>query len=219
MIVTRHTPPARLGGLDATVIVGTFGGDGWVDLANQRAIPSALALGLPVIHCHAPTGTLAEARNQGVDLVETGWLIVLDADDCLGGGFSALAARAVTPDVDVLIVKVVFVHPDGSPGVAHWPRVAGHVHDCEPDCLPFGNWLIVGCPVRTELAQRIRWGEWERFEDWSWWLSCWQAGARFGRAPDAVYVAHVRAESRNQRHVNGIEVHRAIARHHGVPVP
>lgn len=224
MTLTTYRPAPQVGGLDATVVVGTYGGDGWADMAADRAIPSALSVGFPVVHCHLPDGTLAEARNQAVAAVGTPWVIHLDADDRLGGGFAAITgqAAAAQPDVDVLAVQVCYVHGDGYPGVAHWPHVYNHTatgHDCTAECLADGNWLVVGCPVRTEIAQRVRWEEWERYEDYAFWARCWQAGARFGRAADAVYFAHVRPESRNQRGRPGVDVHRAIALELGLPVP
>ncbi len=216
--MTPAAPPP----FDATVVIGTYGGDGWIHLAKERAVPSALALNLPVVHVHLPDGTLAEARNQALDQVTTKWAIHLDADDELEGGFAVYAAQAAAahPDATVLVPQVRYIHPDGAPGVAHWPKVYNHTdHDCVGDCLPYGNWIVVGAPVRTSLMAKVRWQEFERYEDWSAWLGCYQAGAVFARAENAIYRAHVRAESRNQRGRPGIEVHRAIARHHGVPVP
>jgi hypothetical protein len=214
--------PESVHSLDLTVAIGTYGSDGWVKLAEDRAIPSVIAFDLPYIHVHLPDGTLAEARNQALDQVTTRWVAALDADDELEGGFAVYAAKAAAarPDATVLVPQVRYIHPDGAPGTAHWPRVYNHTHhDCVGNCLPSGNWIVVGAPVRTELAQRIRWQEWERYEDWAFWLRCYQAGAVFARAEGAIYRAHVRADSRNQRGRPGIEIHRAIAAAHGAPAP
>jgi len=207
--------------MDLTVTVATYGGDGWLDLA-ARAVESVNAVGLDVITAHLPGGTLAEARNMALDLVETPWVVQLDADDTLEGGFGVYLERehVLRPYADVVVPQVRYVHPDGSPGLAHWPRVAGHTtHECGADCLPYGNWVVVGAAVRTDLARRVRWEEWPRYEDWAFWLSAYNLGASFAKAPDAVYRAHVRDGSRNERGVPGIEVHRAIAAAHGAPIP
>jgi glycosyltransferase involved in cell wall biosynthesis len=171
---------------------------------------------------HHPEGTIATARNEALSRVTTPWVVHLDADDELEGGFGVYLSRAADADqtIDVWVPEVRYIHPDGAPGTAHWPRVAGHTdHECSADCLPYGNWVVVGAAVRTDLARSVGWEEWPWSEDWALWLSCYNRGATFGRAPDAVYRAHVRAESRNQRGVSMLEVHRSIARAHGAPVP
>ena len=68
--------------MDVTVVVATFGDVSWCDLADQRAIPSAEAHGVPVIHSHG--NDITDARNHGLSLVETEWVCFLDADDELG---------------------------------------------------------------------------------------------------------------------------------------
>jgi hypothetical protein len=206
-----------------TVAIATYGDSGWFALA-ERAAESVARCGLDVIHIHRPESTLAEARNEALDAVTTPWVVQLDADDELEGGFGAYIERAhvMHPYADVLVPQVRYIHPDGAPGLAHWPRVAGHTetgHECGADCLPLGNWVVVGAVVRTDLARKVRWEEWPVYEDWSFWLGCHQLGASFVRAPDAVYRAHVREGSRNQRGTNHVDVHRAIARARGVPVP
>lgn len=177
----------------ATVVVATFGGADWRHLAHTRAIPSAQALGVTVVHAHA--GTLAQARNAGLAKVETPWVVALDADDELEPGY--LDAMA-TGTADVRAPSVRYVRG----GVAQWPampRVPGHVHECGAECLPHGNWLVVGACVRTQLLRDA--GGWEEFacyEDWALWLRCLKAGASFEQVPAAVYRAHVRPNSRNR---------------------
>lgn len=209
--------------MDITVAVATYGDSGWFALA-ERAVESVTRCGLDVFHIHRPDSSLAEARNEALAKVSTPWVVQLDADDELEGGFGAYIERAhvLHPYADVIVPQVRYIHPDGAPGLAHWPRVAGHTesgHECGADCLRYGNWVVVGAVVRTDLARRVGWSEWPVFEDWSHWLGCYQLGASFVRAPDAVYRAHVREGSRNQRGTDHVEVHRAIAREHGVPVP
>lgn len=208
--------------LPATVVVATYGADWYRQLADERAVPSAITLGLNVVQVHVDDGDLADARNLGASQVETPWTIFLDADDELEGGFAVYAGRAAVahPDADVLVPQVRYMHPSGSTGTAHFPHVYNHTdHDCVADCLPFGNWVVVGAPVRTAVSQKVGWQRWERYEDWAFWLSCYQAGAQFVKVSDAIYRAHVRPESRNARGRPGVEIHRAIAAAHGAPAP
>jgi len=180
--------------LDVTVAVATFGDDGWRTLAEERAIPSAERLGVPVVHAHART--LHDARNEALAMVGTEWVCHLDADDELEPGyFDAMADGAC--DLRAPAVRYVTVlGPDVQPKV---PRVAGHDHDCTGECLDAGNWLVVGALARTELVRSVGgWRDWPIYEDWDLWLRCWRAGATVEAAPEAVYRAHVRPRSRNR---------------------
>jgi len=181
--------------VDVTVAVGTFGDESWRALAQERAVPSAIAQGegLKVIHRHEET--LAEARNAALEAVVSEWVVFLDADDELEPGYLVAMARG-TADVRSPIAR--YVH-DGGRQRLWQPRVAGHHHDCEAACLPAGNWLLVGAAARTELLREVGgWEAWEVYEDWALWLRAWQAGATFELIPDAVYRAHVRPDSRNR---------------------
>lgn len=197
--------------MDVTVVVATFGGPEWVDLAYSRAIPSAQALGVPVVHCHA--GRLSDARNGGLEEVDTEWVCHLDADDELEPGFFAHIAQG-TADVrapSVRYVGSVMNRP------ARMPKVSGHTHDCVADCLVDGNWLVIGSTVRTELVRDVGGHlEFDWSEDWSLWLRCHLAGASFEAIPEAVYRAHVRRDSRNRSadREKRLRVHREIERAH-----
>lgn len=199
--------------MDVTVAVGTFGDQSWLRLAERRAIPSAEALGVPVVHVHADS--LHDARNAAVAKVETEWVVHLDADDELERGFFDAMERG-TADVRAPAVRYV---PGGPPRM---PTVAGHGHACTAECLQWGNWLVVGALVRAEMVRGV--GGWRDFswsEDYDLWVRCWQAGATIEAIPDAVYRAHVRRNSRNrgQSRQTRLEAHRAIARANGLPVP
>lgn len=202
--------------MDVTVAVATFGDVEWAMLARRRAIPSATALDVPVVHAHAET--LHEARNNALDGVATEWVCFLDADDELEGGFFVYMDRATA---DVRAPAVRYVPPTGVMLPAAMPRVFGHEHHCGAECIPFGNWLVVGSCVRADLVREVGgWRDWEMFEDWDLWARCWQAGASFESVPDAVYRAHVTYESRNRRNrMAGPAVHRLIAADLGLPVP
>jgi glycosyltransferase involved in cell wall biosynthesis len=203
--------------LNVTVVVATFGGWSWVDLANERAIPSVRQQGVMTVHAH--NQTLWHARNAGLDQVATEWVCFLDADDELEAGyFDAMA----TGTADVRAPAVRYIRPDGTAAAPYVPKVPGHDHDCSGDCLPFGNWLVVGSVARTDLLRQVGgWDAWPMYEDWDLWLRCQQAGATFEAIPRAIYRAHVRQDSRNRApdRTARLEAHRSIARARGVPIP
>jgi Glycosyl transferase family group 2 len=202
--------------VDVTVAVGTYGTSGWIQLARTRAVPSAKAQGVPVVHVHSVA--LHDARNLALSKVETEWVIHLDADDELEPGYiDAMAAG--TADVRAPSVRYVQRNYAQPPAM---PNVAGHSHQCVADCLTQGNWLVVGAMVRADLVRQV--GGWRDFswsEDWDVWLRCHLAGATFEPIPQAIYRAHVRRNSRNrgQRHAARLAAHRAIALANGVPAP
>lgn len=195
---------------DVTVAVATYGDGEWVEMARTRALPSALALGVPVVYEHGES--LHEARNAALARVDTEWVIHLDADDELEPGFVDALARG---SADVRAPSVRYVKPNGRSFDPYVPRVAGHQHDCTADCLPDGNWLVCGSAVRAQMLRDI--GGWRDFpwsEDWDVWLRCWKAGATFEAIPDAVYRAFVNRQSRNRAPDQAFrnEAHRAIHR-------
>lgn len=204
--------------MDVTVAVATYTGPrgDMSGLAQERAIPSAEALGVPVVHVRGQS--LHEARNTCLDVVATEWVIFLDADDELEAGYLDAMAGAAA---DLRAPSVRYVH-GGRPAAPRMPRVAGHMHACDADCLAWGNWLVVGTAVRADLLRRV--GGWRDFpwsEDWDVWVRCWRAGATIAAVPDAVYRAHVHPQSRNRAPARAerLEAHRLIARANGLPVP
>ncbi len=180
-------------GLDATIAIGTFGGNEWVKLASGRAIPSAEAQGVPVIHRHGTS--LAQARNEALALVESEWVVFLDADDELSPDYLNALSRG---SADLRGPAVSYVR-NGRPRAPYVPTVAGHRHVCTAECLPEGNWLIIGTAAPTKMMREV--GGFRDFpwsEDWDLWLRCWRAGASIEAIPQAVYIAHVHQQSRNR---------------------
>lgn len=178
--------------MDVSVVVGTFGGQHWIDLA-QRAIRSARALDVPIIHHHADT--LHEARNGGLNRVETEWVVHLDADDELDKNFFCEMEYGYA---DVRAPAVSYVN-SGHVSTPLVPQVFGHSHRCEGDCLQFGNWLVVGSLVKSDLVRKVGgWRDYPVYEDFDLWQRCWLAGASFEAIPCAIYKAHVRYDSRNR---------------------
>lgn len=204
---------------EVTICVATYGHDRWRDLAERRALRSARKQPADIVGVHFPDCSLAEVRNRALTLVGTEWVVFLDADDELAPGYvEALLAAAG----DVRAPAVQYVNGMGVGQVPYVPRVAGHSHACKAECLPLGNWLVIGSLVRAEMVRQVGgFRDWPCIEDWDLWVRCWQAGATPTAVPEAVYRAHVRRDSRNRAARNGLmlETHRAIARDLGLPVP
>jgi glycosyltransferase involved in cell wall biosynthesis len=202
--------------VDVTVLVATHGDPEWSHLAQQRAIPSAEALGCPVIHVHGDT--LHGARNEALERATTEWVIHLDADDELERGF---VDRIAAGTCDLRAPAVRYVR-NGFVPTPYVPKVAGHRHACTADCLPEGNWLVVGTAVRRDMVIAAGgWRDLPMYEDWDLWVRCWRAGATIEAVPSAVYRAHVRRDSRNRGPcaAERLAAHQMIARDLGLPVP
>ncbi len=184
------------------VIVGTYGDEAWRDLAWSRAVPSVVAQwpDAPVIAIHGET--LAEARNEGAKLANTrGYqhLCFLDADDELAPGYFDAMNAAIRPDSAgfrpdcerrLYVPMVEYVHGRKR----YRPRFPKEVP------VEQGNWLVIGTVVPTRLFFARDVGGFEEFplyEDWALFARMQKAGAVPVKVPDAVYVAHRRAGSRN----------------------
>jgi hypothetical protein len=183
---------------DFTICIGTFGSEDWIKLAEERAIPSAEAQGVPVIHRHGET--LAQARNACLGLAETDMVVFLDADDELEPGYIEAMAGG-TADLRAPSLRQVREYQAGREVRPFMPQVGGrnHRHECTGGCLRDGNWLVVGTAVRRKLLldvggfpEGIDWSE-----DWAAWALCWKAGGTVEAIPEAVYRAYVRLDSRN----------------------
>lgn len=175
-----------------TAVIATYGDESWAELAAERAIPSVDGQ-VPWIHVHGDT--LHDARNAGLAQVATPDVVHLDADDELEPGFFDAIAKS---DADLRAPAVRYVR-NNRPRQAAMPRVAGHTHDCTTDCLPEGNWLVVGTVAPAHLLRDVGgWEAWPVYEDWAIWLRCWLAGATVEAVPEAVYRAYWRVDSRNR---------------------
>jgi glycosyltransferase involved in cell wall biosynthesis len=195
---------------DVTIAICTYGDEQWREIASRAH--ASVGAQADVVRVHSYMGGLHDCRNEALDLVDTEWVIYLDADDELEPGYVDAMA---TGSADVRAPAVRYMR-GGRAYPPYVPNVAGHArHACTADCLPEGNWLVIGSAVRTQMLRDV--GGWRDFpwsEDWDTWLRCWRAGATLEAIPAAVYRAHVRMDSRNRGAAQATRdaAHRAIHR-------
>ncbi len=176
-----------------SVLISSYGDDTWVDLASERAVPSAQRENpAEVIPVHWPKGNIATVRNAAAAKASQGWLLFLDADDELAPGYVAAMTNAVNahPDPWTLFTPQVQYVVNRKPRrPKFWPEMP----------LRQANWLVIGTLVSKELFDDV--GGFREFphglEDWNLWARCVRAGATILRVPDAIYVAHW---NRNSKH-------------------
>lgn len=178
-----------------SVVIATYGGQEWFDLANSRALPSAQSECPDEIGAHhEPRGNRASSLNHGALLAHSDWLIFLDADDELAPGYLGSMRRALEqhPDGKVLFTPAVQQIRKGRPGNPFF----------FPECsLETGNWLVIGTMVSRALFNEVG-GFHEHphgLEDWNFFARCVRAGARIVRVRDAVYRAYVNPQSKHHQ--------------------
>jgi hypothetical protein len=154
---------------------------------------------------------LTAVRNACVQLVNTEWIIHLDADDELtpdyvdrmGEGSGDVRVPAVSWIMTGHKIRARIVDRVFAPKV---PNVWGHTHQyCERECLREGNYVPIGAMARVEfLRQAGGWRQWPIYEDFDLWQRvAFKTPAKFETIPKAVYRAHVRADSRNRSRRKG----------------
>lgn len=179
-----------------TICIGTFGGEEWRDLAAERAIPSALAQGVEVIHVHGET--LAQARNEAITRASGSLIVVLDADDELGEGY-VQALSAGTADIRVPVL--IEVYPDGS--LDEIPLAGRDIEQVNP--IP-----VSAMARRDQILAAGGFQPWQAWEDWALWLTLVRRGATYEHIPWAKLYAHVMPGSRNRSVQDPVRLHAAI---------
>lgn len=204
--------------MNVAIIICTFGGDDWAELAMSRAYPSALGQGASEILIEHDSddspGALSRVRNLAAEKVDAEWLCFLDADDELGKGYlgamQLALAKLKTPEGGwvatesgprptrvgplapqaMLVPSVQYVHPHH----VELPRV---LNQGKP--LYEINRAVIGTLVPRSLFLQVGGFPPEPvYEDWACWLACEAAGAQLVDVPAAVYRAFVYQSGRNQ---------------------
>ena len=193
-----------------SVIVATWGGPQWRRLARERAVRSARMVGaVEVLGVHDPDGDTASVRNTAAAAAKGDWLCFLDADDQLDPAYLEAMAPHLKPG-RLLIPAVQYVRG----GVA-----------CEASIPNRGGWPDTNDACVGTLVERDRFlaaggfvDEFWPWSDWELWLRLVEQGAERVHVPNAVYVAHERAGSENQRltRAEALALHARIKRLHRV---
>ena len=186
---------------DFTICVASFGDRSWECLA-QRAINSAK--GQAEVVAHHGGETVAESRNACLAQVETEYVIFLDADDILEPGYVRHMQEG-SADIRAPRVRIIRNNGTGTYRMPIMPWVVNCIdtkrhpgEECVDKCLQYGNWIVVGAGVRTDLLRSVGgWGDEPIYEDWALWLRCWHAGASIEQVPEAIYRQHISLDSRN----------------------
>lgn len=182
--------------MDVTVCVATFGSRHWIDLAHDRAIPSAYAQDVPVVYRHEDD--LAGARNTAIRAADTEWVIVLDADDELEPGY---VAAMLAGTADIRAPRLVALTPDGTrTGV---PLAHRNIEQINP--VP-----VSAMARRADILDAGGFQPWPAWEDWALWLRMVRRGATVEHIAGATLLAHVSPGSRNRLVDNPRQLHARI---------
>jgi glycosyltransferase involved in cell wall biosynthesis len=173
---------------DSNVTVGlgvaTFGQgvyDEWA-LRGAKTLERNKAGFDQAVHIHA--SSLASARNEVIDLLETEWIVLLDADDDLMPGY-AEAVRRGAESGHLLQVKTI-------------GRVDGLL-ETEAVYIPRSNmwdrnYLIIGTVFEKKFAPQFT--GLPILEDWEFWMRMISAGHDVKQI-DATYIVDVNNTGRN----------------------
>jgi glycosyltransferase involved in cell wall biosynthesis len=169
--------------MTASIIIGTFGDVWWSDLANERALPSALAQDVEVVHSHGDT--LAQARNDAAETTTGDYLIPLDADDELAPGYVE-AILSGSADLRSPAIQYVYLDHEEPPKLL------------KPKNLRRGNYLPIGTAIRRDLFMEVGgFRDLPAWEDWDLAVRCFLRGATIEQIPEAIYRAYWSPTGRN----------------------
>jgi len=177
-----------------SLLISSFGDSRFEMLGQNRALRSVIDQGFhEVLILHEPEMTLAEVRNSNAARATGDYLCNLDADDQLAPGFADAmqASLALLPaDSDHLLTPAIRYGADRQFSTPRfWPEVD----------ITTGNWMVVGTLVSRRMFESVGgWDEYGIYEDWALWAKCMKAGAVAVMVPDAHYMVHVSANSRNR---------------------
>jgi peptidoglycan/xylan/chitin deacetylase (PgdA/CDA1 family)/GT2 family glycosyltransferase len=148
-------------------------------------------------------GGVSAARNKGVELARSDWVLFLDADDWLLPAYLERmhAVLESSGNVDAAFCGAARVTPDGL-------RVKEDYHDEAGDMFHyFAQWAVFpihACVVRKSIVQSV--GGFDRSlrtcEDWDLWQRIARTGARFfGVAREVLALYRMRPRSASMDHV------------------
>lgn len=157
-----------------TAVVATYGAETWRAMGDKAA---EAITEVPVIRLHRAAPTLAQVRNMALNVVDTEYVCFIDGDDSVEAGYFD---RDLSADIIVTPLDGVF------------PTVNSHAHQCQPECLPGGNYIHIGAIARAETLRALGgFREHLIYEDWDLWLRAHYAGSTFTSSPGPSYRTRV----------------------------
>ena len=178
-----------------SIIITTYGADHWIEIARQRAIPSAQKqAAYEIIVHHEPGLEIGPARNMAAQRARGEWLLFLDADDELEDGYVEEMTNAICdsgrPEPALLQPAVRYIRKGRTQDPFVMPS-----RDLTTD-----NFLVIGTVLRRSLFEKVGgFNDYPHgFEDWSLWAKCWKEGAAIYPVPKAIYNAHVNPQSKHR---------------------
>lgn len=176
--------------MDVSILIGTFGSDEWrkrgVDKKNHLANKFSRT---PVNHIHGDS--LHSARNLLAMYATTEWLCFVDADDDLDEDYFKAMEGATG---DLLAPRVLWIEDD-------MPSAPVTLKNRD---MEVSNQCVIGTLIRKSMFDSVGgFKDWRAWEDWALFLSCYRKGAVIEHIHDAVYIAYVDKDSRNNTVENG----------------
>jgi glycosyltransferase involved in cell wall biosynthesis len=180
-------------GVTISAIIASHGDPYWERLGRMRAFASTSGQDFDeVVVMYNRDMTLAEARNAGAREASGEYLLFIDADDEIAPGFADAMRESISrldPGKYLLTPAIRY----GAGRVFSTPRFWPEID------IRTGNWMVVGTLVPRSLFELAGgWDEYELYEDWAIWAKCMELGATPIKVPDAHYMVHVSANSRNR---------------------
>lgn len=206
---------------DVTICICTYGSNHWATKGQElcRKLDKVFPQIVKIAY-HEADSNLSTVRNKALELVPSEYIIFVDADDNLSDNY---VAEMMQGYADIRVPSVQYISR-GTPLTPYVPRVSACTHkaSCGPQCLPLGNYLVIGSMARTEALRAVGgFRDWPMYEDWDLWARCYTNGSSFQNIPTAIYKATVRPDSRNRQpsKEKKLACHRAIAEDLGFPIP
>jgi peptidoglycan/xylan/chitin deacetylase (PgdA/CDA1 family)/SAM-dependent methyltransferase len=202
IVIPARNAAATLGATLASLLAQTHPGweavvidDGSTD--GTAALAAELAARDPRIRLERTPGLgVSTARNLGIGLARSSWLLFLDADDWIDPRYleTMTAALASGDGVDGTLCGWRFAAPDGRLGPGkHCPEGRDLFALFATHCA----FAIHACVVRRALAEAV--GGFDpglaTCEDWDFWQRVARTGACFARVPEALAVYRMRPGS------------------------
>ncbi len=169
--------------LDRIIVVDGYSSDGsYKVVESYHGAVSWLSL---------PPAGMANARNRGIECLDTEFILPLDADDWVEPTLVERCLEKMTPDVGVAAPELIW--PDGHTQKPKPPFTVEH--------FKMGNLLFTCSMFRREAWRQV--GGYDEYpftyEDWDFWARIVKAGWQIVAVPEPLFHYHPHAGSSSAR--------------------